>query len=251
MDHRPSNQLYAMRPVRTIRWQRILAVLIIVLILKVTVSVVAGYRDYFPPNFKSDFLLGRQTYFFGAYQWAFYSHIVAGPVSLILGLVLVSEEFRRRFPPWHRLLGKFEAGLVLLVLVPSGLWMAYYAQTGVAAAIGLASLAIATGTCVAMGWRTAVKRRFVEHRRWMMRCFLLLCSAVILRIIGGLVTVTGIGDVWGYALATWVSWLLPLATFELTVAIRRQMRVAQIADDHVSNRFDTPLPAPTLQSISP
>lgn len=236
-----------MRPT-FIRLQRILVVLIVVLILKVTVSVVAGYRDYFPPNFRSDFLLGRQTYFFGAYQWAFYSHIVAGPVSLILGLVLVSEGFRQRFPSWHRSLGKIEVALVLLILVPSGLWMACYAQTGVVAAIGLASLAIATGTCVAMGRRTAVKRRFVEHRRWMMRCFLLLCSAVILRIIGGLVTVTGIGDVWSYPLATWVSWLIPLATFELAVAICRQMRLARIADDDLSTQFDAPLRAPTQQN---
>ena len=44
-----------------------------------------------------------------------------------------------------------QAGVVLLLLAPSGLWMAYYAQTGTVAGIGFALLAIATGTCVLLG----------------------------------------------------------------------------------------------------
>jgi hypothetical protein len=73
---------------------RILTLLTCLLIVKVTISVILGYRDYFPANFASDFLRGRQSHFWGSYQWAFYAHIVAGPVSLILGLMLISEQFR-------------------------------------------------------------------------------------------------------------------------------------------------------------
>ena len=151
--------------------QRILVFLAGVLILKVTLSVMLEYRHYFPPDFKSDFLRGRQSYFSGTYQWAFYAHIAAGPVSLILGLILVSEQFRRQFPTWHRSLGKTQAILVLFLLAPSGLWMAYYAETGVVAAIGFSVLAIVTGLCVLMGWQSAVKKRFAEHRRWMLAMF--------------------------------------------------------------------------------
>jgi hypothetical protein len=35
------------------------------LIVKVTLSVILGYRDYLPPNFDADFLLGRESYFWG------------------------------------------------------------------------------------------------------------------------------------------------------------------------------------------
>jgi small-conductance mechanosensitive channel len=92
--------------------------------------------------------------------------------------------------------------------------MAYYAAAGSIASVGLAALAIATGFCVALGWRSAVKRRFPEHRRWMWRTFLLLCSAIILRLIGGLATVTSFTYTWVDPLATWMSWLLPIAAFE-------------------------------------
>ena len=149
---------------------------------------------------------------------------MAGPVTLVLGLILVSDRFRLRFPQWHRTLGKTQGMVVLFLLAPSGLWMARYAQTGAVAGAGLTALAIATATCVLFGWRAAVKRRFAEHRRWMWRCFLLLCSAVVLRLIGGFVTVTGIGQEWGYPMATWVSWLGPLAVYELSGVVRRCVR---------------------------
>jgi hypothetical protein len=204
--------------------RRLLAFLAVLLILKVTLSVVLGYREYLPPNFKSDFLIGREAYFFGAYRWAFYTHIVVGPITLLLGLLLISDRFRARFPQWHRTLGKVQGMLVLLVLTPSGLWMARYAQTGAVAGAGLALLAVATAVCVLFGWRAAVQRRFADHRRWMTRCFVLLCSAVVLRVIGGFVTVTGIGEEWGYPTTAWVSWLGPIAVYELSGVVKQRFK---------------------------
>jgi hypothetical protein len=93
--------------------------------------------------------------------------------------------------------------------------MARYAEAGTIAAIGFAALAVATGTSVALGWRAAVQRRFSEHRRWMWRSFLLLCSAVVLRLIGGLAVVLGSEAAWLDPLAAWLSWLGPLTAFEL------------------------------------
>ncbi|WP_422928051.1 DUF2306 domain-containing protein [Singulisphaera sp. PoT] len=185
------------------------------LILKVTFSVVSNYTNYLPPNFSSDFLRGRESHFWGPYRWAFYAHIISGPISLVLGLFLVGERARLRFPNWHRYLGRVQVANVLLLVTPSGLWMAYYAAAGPVAAVSLATLAIATASCAAMGLATALKRRFASHRRWMWRCYLLLCSAVVLRMMGGLATVLGTTAMWVDPLMTWMCWLLPLAAFEL------------------------------------
>jgi hypothetical protein len=193
---------------------RVLSILAAILIWKVTLGVVIEYRNYVPPDFGSDFLRGREPYFWGAYGWAFYVHLAAGPPSLILGTMLVSDRFRRRAPAWHRRLGRVQTVCVLLLLTPSGFWMAYYAETGAVAAAGLGSLAIAAAACVALGWRSAVRRRLAEHRRWMWRTFLLLCSAVVIRMIGGLATVAQFDAPWLYPFSTWVSWLAPLLVFE-------------------------------------
>jgi len=189
------------------------------LVLKVTLSIVLGYRDYFPPDFRGDFLLGRESYFFGAYRWAFYAHILSGPLALVAGLALMSERFRRLRPAVHRSLGKVQIALVTLVVAPSGAWMAWYAQSGGVAGLGFFLLSAATAGCAVMGWRAAAGRRFEEHRRWMWRCFLLLCSAVVVRLVGGLATVTGVDADWVYPLTAWVSWLGPLAAFEIAEAV--------------------------------
>lgn len=193
---------------------RVLVGVAVVLILKVTLSVVIGYRHYLPPDFNSDFLLGRESYFYGPYSWAFYAHLVSGPMSLVAGTILVSDRFRRLAPRWHRRLGKLQVGNVLLLVAPSGLWMAWYAATGAMAGAGLASLAVATAMCAAAGWRAAVARRFDDHRRWMWRTYILLCSAVVIRLIGGTATVMHVEAEWVYPVSAWVSWLGPLVVFE-------------------------------------
>jgi hypothetical protein len=185
-----------------------------VLVVKVTVAVVIGYRNYLPPNFASDFLLGREAYFFGPYRWAFYTHIAAGPFTLLAGLLLMSERFRLRWPMWHRRLGRAQVACILLLLAPSGLWMAFYAATGTVATVSFATLACATAACAAMGWRTAVQRRFAVHRVWMWRTFLLLCSAVVLRVVGGFGTVMQIDAAWYDPAASWACWVVPLGVFE-------------------------------------
>jgi hypothetical protein len=211
-----------MSNVRSTKLHSALTLLAGLLICKVTIAVVLGYGNYFPPNFNSDFLRGREQYFSGRYQWAFYPHIVAGPVCLILGMTLISQRFRLRFPKWHRTLGRIQVACILLLVAPSGFWMAYYAAPGRVAGAGFAFLAVLTGTCAALGWRAAVQRRFLVHRRWMLRSFLLLCSAIALRLIGGLATVIGVQAAWFDPLASWLCWISPLAVFELSrLASRR------------------------------
>jgi hypothetical protein len=213
-----------MRNLHSITLQRVLTLLAGLLVFKVTGGVVFNYHNYLPPNFESDFLQGREGYFFGSYQWAFYAHLVSGPCSLILGLILISDRFRLRFPAWHRCLGRIQAVNVLFLVTPSGLWMACYAMTGPVAGIGFGTLAIANGMCMALGWRSAVQRRFAEHRRWMWRTFLLLCSAVVIRMIGGLATVTDFDAAWLYPLTAWMSWLAPLLVFEIGSFRNRQRK---------------------------
>lgn len=194
---------------------RILALLAVALILKIVLVVFANYGDYFGPNFQSDFLRGREGHFFGPYRWAFTAHITSGPAALLLGLFLIVERTRARFPKWHRYVGRLQVACVLLLVAPSGLAMSYHAAAGPVASASLATLAIATAATAALGARSAIRRRFAAHRRWMGRCYVLLCSAVVLRVIGGAGTVAGVSAPWFDPLATWVSWLAPLAAFEL------------------------------------
>lgn len=197
----------------TLQAWRIVQLLACVAVLRVVATVLLSYSDYFPPNFRSDFLLGRSDHFFGAYQIAFYAHITSGPLALLSGLVLLSESVRRRFPAAHRWLGRMHVAVVLFLVAPSGLWMAQHPLSGgVVAAVGFATLAVLTGACAVLGWRAAAQRRFHQHRDWMWRCFALVSSAVVLRAMGGLADALGVEG--AYRWAAWLSWLLPLAFVE-------------------------------------
>jgi small-conductance mechanosensitive channel len=194
------------------RFVRPLAAAVVLIVLGKTLL---AYVHYLPPNFSSGFLHGRKEYFFDGYHMAFYAHIISGPLALLLGTILISDTFRRQWPLWHRFLGRLEVVVVLVAVAPSGLWMARHAVGGPIAAAGLVVLAVLTSACTALGWRAAVRRRFREHERWMWRTYLLLSSTIILRIIGGIATVTGVSATWFDPAAVWVSWVAPIAIHEL------------------------------------
>lgn len=194
----------------------VLGWLAVVLILRVLVTILANYPDYFPPNFDSLFLQGREATFNGAYRPAFYVHIFSGPIVLFNGLILMSELVRRHYGGLHRFLGRVQVAVLLLLVLPSSVVMSRHAFGGWPAGLSFLLLSVATATCAIVGVVHARRRRFDRHRRWMLRCYILVCSAVVLRLISGAAGLVGVSSAEGaYIVAAWSSWLLPLATFEI------------------------------------
>jgi hypothetical protein len=185
------------------------------LFVKVFLSILYQYRFYFPADFESDFLSIRRDTFHGLYRAAFYVHIVSAPVSLMSAVSLVLSGDARRFPATHRLVGRVLAIAVFTCVSPSGLVMAAYAPAGPIAASGLATLAIATAATLFLAIRHARLRQFGQHRLWAIRCFILLVSPLLLRLISGFVIVMQLDpDLWD-RLNPWISWVVPLAIFEI------------------------------------
>jgi len=205
-----------------------------VLILRVLVTILANSPDSFPPDFDSLFLQGREATFTGLYRPAFYVHIVCGPIVLVNGLILLGERFRRRHSGLHRVLGRVQVFVLLLFVLPSGVVMSRHAFGGWPAGVSFLLLAVATGWCAVAGVIHARRRRFEEHRRWMLRSYVLICSAVALRLISG---ATGLVEVpspeEAYVVAAWSSWLFPLAAFEMAERFRaRQQSLSRPAGCH-------------------
>lgn len=183
--------------------------------LRVLILIVWEYQNYFPPNFRADFLFGREEYFFGWYGLSFYVHIVASPVALVLGFLLIMRPKSRQLKKLHRPLGKVQAVLVVLFVVPSGLMMAIRAIAGPVAGFGLAALAVMTATTMVVAVNYARKRQIVTHQVWATRCFILLCSPLLLRLMTGAEIVLGVESSLTYQLNAWLSWLVPLFVYEV------------------------------------
>lgn len=194
----------------------LVAVAASLLFVKTLAAILVEYRWYFPPDFESSaFLTGRQASFDGLYQAAFYAHIVGGPLVVVLGSAMMLTGGRPRFGSFHRWAGKMQLLLVLALIVPSGLVMAGDAYAGPIAGWGFAALSFATGACAIVAIWHARSRRFAAHRRWATRCFLLLCSPLLLRVIAGVTIVTNVESEWTYRLNAWLSWLIPLTIYEI------------------------------------
>ncbi|MBA2114672.1 DUF2306 domain-containing protein [Bremerella alba] len=181
---------------------------------KVLFSIVAEYVNYFPLNFDAVFLLGREESFRGIYSPAFFVHIIASPIALLLAAYLMLSGKRKSHGTWHRRLGKAQLFLVLGLVAPSGLVMAFWAFTGPIAGVGFGLQAIATAATVVMAARYAMQRNFPVHQRWATHCFLLLVAPLLFRIVAGTLIVTESESFMAYQVNAWLSWIVPMATYE-------------------------------------
>lgn len=214
----------------------VLRLLAVALILRVLATILTNYPDYFPPNFESLFLQGREATFTGVYRPAFYIHIFSGPIVLFNGLILLSEYVRRYHRGCHRWLGRVHVVVLLFFVLPSSVVMSRHAFGGWPAGLSFLLLSVATASCAIVGVVYSWRRRYDRHRRWMLRSYVLICSAVALRLISGTAGLVGVPNPeHAYIVAAWSSWLFPLTAFEVVerVSVHRQrsLRVHGVSVD--------------------
>lgn len=203
----------------------VVQVLAFVLAMDVLWKILREFPRYFPADFNATFLLARQDYFYGIYQFAFYPHIIVGPITLVIAIALMVISRQSKLQSAHRVLGRLQAILVLGVLVPSGLVMAVYTWAGPIAQMGFIALSLATGYTMVMAIASAKRRNLVAHRIWATRCFWLLCSPLLLRLISGAAIIMDAETAWLYPANAWLSWLILLGSYE---AYRRGHRLLDV-----------------------
>jgi hypothetical protein len=108
-------------------------------------------------------------------------HAATAATALIIGPWQFLTKLRARFPLLHRWLGRIYVGACVVGGL-SGFVLALGASSGPAATAGFGMLAVAWTGSTLIAWRLALKRRFVAHRRWMIRSFALTFAAVTLRL---------------------------------------------------------------------
>jgi hypothetical protein len=197
------------------------------LLIKMLISIVFTYRFYFPVDFSNaPFLAGRQFYFWGWYGTAFYVHILVGPIALLLVAGMLLTANRAGWQSFHRYGGRVLGVLVIGVLAPSGCLMATRAFSGPIAGWGFAILSLVTAVVMMVSIYFAVTRQFRRHRIWALRCFVLLCSPLILRLFSGALSVFDAESIWTYRFSAWASWLIPLLALEIyQVTISRRKNI--------------------------
>ncbi len=181
------------------------------LFVKTFFGILWEYQWYLPPDYDlSAFLGGRRYTFDGLYRTSFYIHIFSGPPAIVIAVALFYTGGIERRIRWHRLLGKIQFFLVILVVVPSGLFMAGNAYGGVVAQLGFAALSLLTGVTLLMAVYHARSHRIRHHKIWAQRTIAMLLSPILLRLFSGVLIVTELATPLTYQANAWISWLVPL-----------------------------------------
>ncbi len=149
------------------------------------ILVSAGFLGVLGVAFAVEHFLDTNHYNPGFYEFpvTISLHVGLGGVFLGLALLQMSSRMRGAFPRVHRVLGRVTviAGVVsgvtavfAIVLFPfSGSGMVFF----------VAPFAIYFAVALVRGFVSARQRRFVEHRRWMIRAFALASAIATQRLI--------------------------------------------------------------------
>lgn len=162
-----------------------------------------------------------------AHFWVLAPHVVFGSIALSTACLQIWPWFRRRHPIAHRRIGRL---YVFAGVLPAGLTALVVGATSPFGPVARASNVLLAALWLAVtvtGYRLARRRRFADHRRWMIRSFALTASIITNRIWAAVaflalapqLDTTFHGDerllMWTVAgLSTWLGWVIPLLIAE-------------------------------------
>lgn len=163
------------------------------------------------------------------------AHVTAGTIAYACVVIQVWPWIRRRFPAAHRTVGRIyvfggmvPASILALAVDP-------IAVLGPVAHAGTVPWALAAFTTTITGWRMARRRRWAEHRTWMLASVAVATGVVTGRLISLPLMLTvpdlAMGTPGGILLAQvngfWLGWMLNLAVVLLWVRHRRRSAVSR------------------------
>ncbi len=155
-------------------------------------------------------------------------HVIGGTAALFSGPFQLWPGLRRRHPSIHRGTGRvYVAGVFV------GGAAAFYLSVFVEPAsfgVALFALGVAWWLTVGAGFVAATRGRFYEHRRWMIRGYVVTFSFVTFRWLLGFPIWSLFGSA-GLAVVIWLSWLVPLVVTE--VVLRTRTHDAELGPDRV------------------
>ncbi len=132
-------------------------------------------------------------------------HCGAAIVCLASSLLQFWRPLIRRLPSLHRRLGRAYVGSVLVVLFPTGFFLAFSAKGGWAGILGFHLLGALTFWTTWRGWIAMRRGVMREHIVWMIRSFAMIANALTARLLMMGCYLLGVDDATGYVASLYLS----------------------------------------------
>jgi uncharacterized membrane protein len=171
--------------------------------------------------------LGTKTFMVTSnlfFKIGFYVHISSALIVWLVGIPQFLPRILKRWPEWHRNLGKIYVFGVLVFAAPSGLILAKYANGGLSAQVGFSLQCLVWWFLTFKAFRFIKKGDISQHLRYMIRSLAVTYAAFSLRTESYIMyQFLGTKPIETYLTVVWLSWVgnLFLAEILLLTKIER------------------------------
>ena len=189
---------------------------IALLVLSIGLGIFFLSLKYLDPNFNTGYFANRDANFLSVFRIAVIVHSISATLILLLSTPMVFFRFEKKRPSLHRIMGKIVFWCSIILLVPSWYILSNEALGGISGKTVFFGLTTLTMISLWQGVKSAQKKKYGRHKRWMIRFYILLTSAIWLRINLFLLFIL-IGTVTqeDYILAAILSWIPQLIIAEI------------------------------------
>ena len=161
----------------------------------------------------SDEVFGR----FLDFRWALIGHITGGMIAIVIGPFQFWKSLRDNYRHVHRFMGKTYM-ISILIGALSATYLAW--NSGLAIhwswAVALQGMSIAWIVTAGMAYRFIRMKKIEQHKRWVIRSYVVTFAFVTFRFINELPAVQALGEfVERGPTEIWIAWTVPLLITEI------------------------------------
>lgn len=193
-------------------WYGLARTILVTIILLLGALLFYVSSKYFDFSDDSGYLSNRPSIFF---RFSVILHLVSASILLLITTILIFFRIEKKWPNIHSKFGKTTVIIGLFLLVPTGFYLSCFAMGGILGNFLFFGLTVLTLLSLINAYRSAVKKKFMHHKRWMIRFYILLTSALWLRLNMFVLFYFFSAGEWQYLTATFLSWAPQLILFEI------------------------------------
>lgn len=191
----------------------LLGVVVVILISLLALNALS-YSNF---DFTNGFLrLKKDAINTGWYLPAFYSHVLASGIILLIGFFQINTRWSLLSKPIHRLLGRGYAYGILFFAAPGGLVMSLFIDRGPWVLISFIIQTLLWSLTTGIAVNKIMKGDIASHRKWMLRSYALTFAAVTLRLyVFAFSWSFDLSQPQAYGIIAWLSWGVNLVAIEI------------------------------------
>jgi hypothetical protein len=171
------------------------------------------------------------------WKYSFYIHLPCGVFCLLSPFFLFARRFFKGGLHIHRIIGKLYTWITLLIVCPTGIYLALYAKGGLATQIGFILQGILLALFTWQGYHAILKRNKLAHFQGMIRSYAIATVVITFRIYHILFFLSGVPYQDNYAISQWLGLSGNLLLAEIIITIMAYKSKSSF--QHNINRYET------------